>query len=142
MSPAQLIAMAQSDKTSVTYDTILDCDAIEAKLTAYNKAWFRQAKDIPFGHGELFDLVGYDGLTEQATAIVEGECMDYMRISMTRKLRVFLAECCRPDSVEAVKISISKEQYISSVKGWKEATSTSPSGRHLGQTLLHCNIGQ
>jgi hypothetical protein len=58
VSPAQLIAMAQSDKTSVTHDTILDCDAIEAELTAYNKAWFRQAKDIPFGHGELFDLVG------------------------------------------------------------------------------------
>jgi hypothetical protein len=58
--------------------------------------------------------------------------MDYMGIPMTRKLRVFLTECCRPESVEAVKISNSKEQYISSVKGWKEATSTSPSGRHLG----------
>lgn len=30
--PAQLIAMAQSDKTSVTYDTILDCDTIEMEL--------------------------------------------------------------------------------------------------------------
>jgi hypothetical protein len=36
VSAAQLVAMAQSDKTSVEYTTILDCDEIEAKLTCYN----------------------------------------------------------------------------------------------------------
>jgi hypothetical protein len=29
IAPEQLIAMAQRDKTSVTYATILDCDTIE-----------------------------------------------------------------------------------------------------------------
>ncbi len=59
--PEHLIAMAQADKSSVTYDTILDCDRIEQELLRYNRKWFRQAAETPFGHGELFQLLGYDG---------------------------------------------------------------------------------
>ena len=132
VSSSQLIAMAQSDKNSVDYTTVLDCAVIEEELTKYNREWFRQAKDTPFGHGELYDLVGYDGLTETATAIVDGECVEYMGIPMQRELEVFLEECRRPEAVELVDTLITKEQFISSVKGWKETTSTSPSGRHLG----------
>jgi hypothetical protein len=133
VSAAQLIAMAQSDKASVEYSTLLDCDAIDEELTRYNREWFRQAKDTPFGHGELFDLVGYDGLTETATAIVDGDCIEYLGIPMQRELQVFLEECRRPDSVEAISTAISPEQFVSTVKAsWKESTSTSPSGRHLG----------
>ena len=36
LTPAHLIAMAQSDKTSVEHATILDCDAIEDELLRYN----------------------------------------------------------------------------------------------------------
>ncbi len=91
--PEQLIAMAQSDKTSVTYDTILDCDTIETELLRYNREWFRQAKDTPFGHGELFHLVGYDGLTEEANSIISGTCISHLGIPMGRELQVFLEEC-------------------------------------------------
>ena len=33
--------MAQSDKYSVEYATLLDSDEIEAELLRYNKEWFR-----------------------------------------------------------------------------------------------------
>jgi hypothetical protein len=36
----QLIAMAQADKNSVTYDTVLDCDSIEQELLRYHRNWF------------------------------------------------------------------------------------------------------
>jgi hypothetical protein len=39
-SPKQLIEIAQFDKTSVGYDTILDCNAIEDELLCYNRNWF------------------------------------------------------------------------------------------------------
>ena len=132
VSQAQLIAMAQSDKTSVEYVTLLDCDAIEDELTRYNREWFRQAKDTPFGHGELYDLVGYDGLTATATAIVDGDCIAYLGVPMRRELQVFLEECRRPDSVAPIPTTITMDQFKSTVKDWKESTSTSPSGRHLG----------
>ncbi len=84
--PDHLIEMAKSDKSSVLYSTLLDGDAIEQELLQYNRNWFRQAKDTPFGHGELYDLVGYDGLTAEATAIVNGTSIPYLGIPMSREL--------------------------------------------------------
>lgn len=132
ISAEQLIAMAQFDKTSVAYDTLLDCEAIEAELMRYNRNWFRQASETPFGNGELYDLVGYDGLTEEATAIIDGDCIEYMGIPMSRELQVFLEECKRPSTVSDVQPTISRAEFRQAIKGWKETTSTSPSGRHLG----------
>jgi hypothetical protein len=132
LSKANLIQMAQADKLSVEYKTLLDCDEIEHELLTYNRSWFRQAQDTPFGHGELYEMVGYDGLTEEADNIVSGFCIAHMGIPMTRELQVFLEECKRPTSVVDIKSTITVDEFKSNVKKWKECTSTSPSGRHLG----------
>ena len=133
VSQAQLIQMAQADKYSVEYTTILDYDAIEDELLQYNQAWFRQAADTPFGHGDLFDMVGYSGITDEADAIIEGDCVEYLGLPMSHKIQVFLEECRRPPSVSPVDTVITVTDFvIDTVKAWKETTSTSPSGRHLG----------
>ena len=127
-----LISMAQADKHSVEFATILDSETIEHELLTYNRDWFRQAKDTPFGHGELYDLVGYDGLTEEATSIVEGDCIAYMGRPISRELQVFLEECKRPAAIDDIRTAITLKEFKSTVQKWKESTSTSPSGRHLG----------
>ena len=81
---------------------------------------------------DLFNLVGYDGLTEEATAILSGTCISYLGIPMSRELQVFLEECQRPDTVQQISSFITIEDFKRTVKDWKETTSTSPSGRHLG----------
>ena len=125
--------MAQADKHSVEYDTLIDSNEIEAELLRYNHAWFWQAAETPFGHGDLFNLVGYSGLTEAADAIIDGACPDYLRAPMSRVVQVFLEECRRPANVQMVDTIISTKDYINAIKAWKETTSsTSPSGRHLG----------
>ena len=124
--------MAQSDKNSVEYETLLDPAEIEAELLRYNHAWFRQAADTPFGHGELFDLVGFSGTTPDADAIHNGECIESLGIPMSREITTFLEECKRPGSVSPVDTNISRAAFIATIKAWKETTSTSPSGRHLG----------
>jgi hypothetical protein len=108
------------------------------KFHAYNRQWFCQAHETPFGHGELFDFVGFDGLTEQADAFIRGECSSHMGISMNRELQVFLEECKRPSNVPEISAIISPEDFKKCVKRWKETMSTSPSGRHLGhyQTVI------
>jgi hypothetical protein len=116
----------------VTYATLLDCNAIEQELLQYNHNWFRQAKDTPFGHGELYDLVGYDGLTAEATAIVNGTCIPYLGIHMSWELQTFLEECCRPTTVKEISSFVTIADYTKALKEWKETTSTSPSGRHFG----------
>ena len=125
--------MAQADKHSVEYDTLIDSNEIGAELLRYNHAWFRQAAETPFGHGDLFNLVGYSGLvTEAVDAIVNGACPDYLRAPMSREVQVFLEEFRRPANVQMVDTIISTKDYINAIKAWKETTSTSPSGRHLG----------
>lgn len=96
-------------------------------------------------------MVGLDGLTEDADAIVAtGECIEYLGIPMSCKTQVFLEECRRPPHVSLVDSAISVKDFIAAVKAWKEATSTSPSGRHLGHyrtaildgkngAYTHCN---
>ena len=145
ITPRRLTLMAQADKTSVDYDVITDSERIHVELIYYNRNWFSQASETPFGHGELFDLVGYDGLTEAADAVIEGECMEYMGVPMSRELQVFLEECKRPEAVLPVSTDISLEDFKKTVKDWKESTSTSPSGRHLGHykaSLLDDKVGQ
>ena len=51
---------------------------------------------------------------------------------MTRELQVFLEECRRPARVTQISTFITIEDFRQMVKEWKETTSTSPSGRHLG----------
>jgi Reverse transcriptase (RNA-dependent DNA polymerase) len=128
----QLWALARSDKNAVAYETILDCATMEDTLNDYNRSWFRQAADTPFGHGDFFNLVGFDGLTEEADAILNGDCIEYMGIPMSNELKVFLEECKRPKKLKEIKTTISDEDFHKTVQKWKESTSTSPSGRHLG----------
>ena len=145
LTQENLISMAQADKLSVDYEVILDSERIQEELLCYNRAWFRQAKDTPFGQGVLYDLVGYDGLTEEADAIISGTCMPYMGIPMSRELQTFLEECKRPNSVQPISSTISHDNFCATVKSWKETTSTSPSGRHLGHykvSLLDSDVSR
>jgi hypothetical protein len=105
---------------------------MEQTLNDYNRSWFRQAADTPFGHGDLFNLVGFEGLTEEADAILRGDCIDYMGIPMSNELKVFLEACKRPNKLSEISATISDDDFRQTVQKWKESTSTSPSGRHLG----------
>jgi hypothetical protein len=128
----QLWALARSDKNAVAYETVLDCSTMEQTLNDYNRSWFRQASNTPFGHGDLFKLVGFEGLTEEADAILSGECINYMGIPMSKELTAFLEACKRPKNLHDISSTISDDDFRKTVKNWKESTSTSPSGRHLG----------
>jgi hypothetical protein len=57
LSKHQLIAMAKSDKDSVKYETILESDVMEKELHAYNRQWFRQAHETPFGRVSYLTLL-------------------------------------------------------------------------------------
>ena len=80
-------------------------------LHAYNRQWFRQAHETPFGHGKLFDFVGFDGLTEQADAIKREEHISHMGIPMNLELQVFLEECQQPSNVPEILAFISLEDF-------------------------------
>jgi hypothetical protein len=105
---------------------------MENELLTYNQKWFRQASSTPFGHDELYQLLGFDGLTPGGESISNGDHPAYSGLTLSSEVEALMEELKRPSHVSTFDISISAEQFISEIKKWKERTSTSPSGRHLG----------
>ena len=90
-------------------------------------------------------MVGFSGITPEADAIIEGECIAHMGIPMSKEIETFLEECRRPASVSPVDTVISVKAFTKTIKEWKETTSTSPSGRHLGHyhtAILDTRVAQ
>ena len=142
VSNANLIKMAQSDRYSVNYETVLESEAMEDHLLRYNRKWFRQASETPFGGGDLYDMTQFSGLTHEVDAILNGNHVDDMGIPMSIEMRTFLQQMQRPANIADIETAISTDDYTYGIKGWKETTSTSPSGRHLGhyKAALGCPI--
>ena len=90
------------------------------ELLRCNREWFRQAKDTPFGHGLLYDLVGYDVLTKEANLIISGTCIPYLGLPMIREVQVFLEECCRPALIKQISFFKTIEDFKKTVKEWRK----------------------
>jgi hypothetical protein len=126
-----LIKMAQSDYHSVNYTVEMDSGKIEKLLLSYNSDWFRAAAISRFGHGEWYDIVGYDGLTQEADSILNGDYVEHCGMPMTPVLKEFLIQCQRSDTTTNIDSKISPADYVSGFSKWSENTATSPSGRTL-----------
>jgi hypothetical protein len=89
------------------------------------------------GEGILADLVGYSGLTKVAKAIVDGNFLEQYgdSVDMLPETTHLIMELAMPDEIwQLGKINheVSTEDFYHGFQHWKESTSTSPSGRHLG----------
>ena len=122
-------------------EILLEVDDIHKALLERNKKHFHQAAATPFGgevgEGILADLVGYSGLTEAAKAIVDGTFMEQYgdSVDMLPETTHLIMELAMPDEIQQLgKINsvVSTEDFYHGFQHWKESTSTSPSGRHLG----------
>jgi hypothetical protein len=118
-------------------EILLEVDDIHQALLARNKKHFHQAAETPFGHGILQDLVGFSGLNSAATDIINGSFLDKHDLpDILPETRQMIMELAMPDQIKCLKDPISAEiteaDFVSGFKKWKERTSTSPSGRHLG----------
>jgi hypothetical protein len=119
---------------NILWDTIIDKQDIESHLLSFNREAFRAAAESPCGHGLIHDALTYTSLSPEAEALLLGEVPpDWYGDNVL--LREFLASFQIPDSVMAadpIPIEVTAEDLTKGFKTWRESTSTSPSGRHLG----------
>jgi hypothetical protein len=93
----------------------------------------------------LFDLVGYSGLNEAAKAVVEGDFLEKHgeNIDVLPETEQLIKELVMPAEIQELgkKIAylVDDHNSISGFKVWKESTSTSPSGCHLGHYTTMIN---
>jgi hypothetical protein len=104
---------------------------------------FGQANGTPFTNAELKEWLGYYGKTETGQAIIQGELQPVLENAQFPETQVVL-DLLQPFNppAEPVSAHVTNADFKNFFKKWKEATSTSPSGKHLGhyKTLLSSAI--
>ncbi|KAI2505300.1 hypothetical protein MHU86_9100 [Fragilaria crotonensis] len=130
------------DPSDVLWDTVIERSQMEAHLLKYNRDSFRAASESPFGNGLLYDAITFSGLSLASDKILDG--MPPCEWSHEdQALREFLASFTIPPSVKVkgyIETAISHDDVRKGFQSWRETTSTSPSGRHLGLYKSEYNI--
>jgi hypothetical protein len=126
--------IAQANPHDIVWDTILDQEAIEKHLRCYNRKSFRAAATSPCGHGIIYDALSFTSLTEPGRRFLEGQ-IPQSWYGDDKLLHEFLISFMIPQHIRnrpPIKTTMSEEDIRRGISKWKEKTSTSPSGRHLG----------
>jgi hypothetical protein len=124
-------------------EVLLEVDDIHKALLERNRKHFHQADETPFAGGAEnsvpYDLLGYTGMSKAAREVVDGSFLDKYGDELGHILpetEQVIKELAMPEEIRVlgkkIECEISEEDFISGIKCWKESTSTSPSGRHLG----------
>lgn len=115
--------------------TLLDKRKIESALLQYCNEHYQQAAATPLGSSHLANLLGTAGLTEAGKQIIDGTLFNCLDESNFPELSTFLAQLAMPEdikSMDPIPTEITVDEYHKGFRSWRETTSTSPSGRHLG----------
>ena len=111
------------------YLAITDGPTIENLILNRNIRHFRQAETTPLATPEVIRKIGFGADTDRAEKILEG-IDDPTDITDDEWSRYLLTSMKRHSKELVIKIT--EEKMMNKYKRWKERTSTSPSGRHLG----------
>jgi hypothetical protein len=117
--------------TTNTYQVISDPDDVEERILIRNIAHFGQAKTTPFGHGPLAGILGLTGTNGFAQTVLDGDTLPTI-VDTAPQVRAMLDAMEKPPNIPQVSSRITYTDLLRGFQKWREATSTSPSGRHLG----------
>jgi hypothetical protein len=111
------------------YLVITDGPTIEKLILQRNIRHFRQAEYTPLASPKIIREIGFGADTNRAEQLLEGSG-DPTDITDDEWSRYLLTSMKRHS--QEIEIEITAEKMMNKYKRWKERTSTSPSGRHLG----------
>ena len=115
-------------------ELIVSRDTLEPVILARNQAHFSQATGTPFSHPPL-DAVRWAGNTDMGKSMLDGT-IDIESLNLTRAERIFVEELRSKVPSDPVNplpsASITYDEWVNLFHKWRETTSTSPSGAHLG----------
>jgi hypothetical protein len=121
------ILLKQGDQTV----RIQNKDEMENLLFERNRQHFAQAHCTPCASGTLAPILGNDGLTIHTKLILKGTSLDPVHLkTLPPTATEILAELKQKRPSQ--RSWISTEEMIEGFHKWREATTTSPSGKHLG----------
>ena len=140
--------LQEESPDDMLWETVVDRDALEQHILQYNHESFRAAAESPCGHGVIHDALTFTSLSKEAEELLYGTVPSHW-YGQDDMLKHFLASFAIPAHVQSsgeIPSTVSEADVMRGFNAWKETTSTSPSGRHLGHykalvrhpTLLAC----
>ena len=102
---------------------------IEFYLRLRNQRHFGQAEGTPFTTPSMKQKFNWSASTNEAELVLEG---NYKDDELTEIQRMLLDHMKRSADTTTSSSYLSSDEFDSKMKKWRESTSTSPSGRHLG----------
>ena len=124
------------------YKVITDPREVEETIINRNIAHFGQAQGTPFTKHNITDDFGYTGVTPKAKELIQGSDMETLFNKLGNGEKMILQQLNDGQHSQAININISYKEFTIGFRKWRENTSTSPSGRHLGhyKALLRAEI--
>ena len=126
---SSILVPLPTEGIELEYMPITDGPTIEEVILRRNVRHFRQAETTPLATAEVINTIGWGADTECSENLLEGQG-DPSDITDDEWSRYLLASMKRHS--QEITIEITSEKMMAKYKRWKERTSTSPSGRHLG----------
>ncbi len=114
--------------------TITDPCVIAKYICAANTRQYNQAEGTPFGSGYLADALGKHAASSSAESLLQGTFTPAVEQIKLAETLAIIQELGTPMNLspQETKATISVDDFISTYKVVKEATSSSPSGHHVG----------
>lgn len=121
----------EDPKTTTAWTTITHPLDIEYYLLLRNRNHFGQAQGTPFTISPLRELIDWTATTPESEAILNGQYVP--PTSMPSLCQQVLNECKASITIDSIPPQITAQALSGKIKAWREKTTTSPSGRHLGR---------
>ena len=118
-------------KDENAWRTITTPKEIEFYLQKRNQLHFGQAEtdQTQFILPDMKHEFNWSASTNSAELVLHGE---YTNQELDEVMNLLLDNMSRPTELDSLKATITKKEMGGKMKVWRETTTTSPSGRHLG----------
>jgi hypothetical protein len=119
----------RDDNNLEQWHILTDPQEIEHTIIDRNIKHFGQATDTPFNSKQFTDVFGLDGDSDATENLLQGKLPNISKFPIEVQL---ILKKLSQNPQPTIDSSITRDDLISLFKNWKESTSTSPSGCHLG----------
>lgn len=118
---------------AVTWRTETQSEQVLHQLLHRNIQHFGQAEGTPFTVSPLSDQLGYTGMSSTGTQLIQEGIMPSSLDPCQLHVKIILHHLGSDASTYTpIPNLLSFENFTKTIRKWSEATSTSPSGKHLG----------
>ena len=114
---------------STLWQTVSNPKEIEKYLLMRNQRHFGQAHGTPFTTQQFTTRFNWTGDSSSVEAVLRGQ---FLEEELDDIATMFLKHCQQPPDLEDQPYPVTMKQFEGKISSWRENTSTSPSGRHLG----------